>query len=265
MIAAGIDYDKAGAGPPAIALHGIGGDATSFAPQMGALPVRLIAWCMPGYRGSASAPLTFESLAERLFAFMDALGVEAAHLIGHSIGGMVAMEAALRRPERVASLALIGTTPSFGGRDESFKEAFLKARLACLDAGATMAEMAAKAAPQIVGPGASADVIAAVERPLARTPAPVWRAILECLTTFNRRDDLVAMTMPACLIAGSEDRNAPARTMEKTAAKMPNAAYHLIEGAGHMINQEAPEAVNRILAEFYAAQAAPNLKLEETR
>ena len=182
---------------------------------------------------------------------MDGLGLDAAHLLGHSIGGMVAQDFACRFPDRTQSLALIGTTPSFGGRDPSFAETFLKDRLAPLDAGMSMPEMAAAGAPQICGPGAPDEVIAAVAAPMAAVPEATWRDILKCLTTFNRRDDLAGMTMPACLIAGSEDRQAPARTMEKMEATMPDAEYHLIEGAGHMINQEAPERVNEILAAFY--------------
>lgn len=251
-VVAGIDYEEAGAGPAVIALHGIGGGAASFVEQMGALPARVIAWHMPGYRESPPDELTFENLSARLSGLMDALGLERAHLLGHSIGGMVAQDFACRWPERTASLALIGTTPSFGGRDPSFAETFLKDRLAPLDRGQSMAEMAAESAPAICGPGAAPAVIEAVAGPMAKVPEATWRAILKCLTTFNRRDDLGLMTMPACLIAGSEDRNAPARTMEKMATAMPDAEYHLIEGAGHMINQEAPEEVNRILTAFYA-------------
>lgn len=253
--AAGIDYDDSGddarKGAPIVCLHGIGGHAGSFAPQMAALPGRVIAWSMPGYRGSTPDALTFPALSAKLAAFMDALGLEAAHLVGHSIGGMLAQDFAVRRPERTLSLALIGTTPSFGGRDPAFAEEFLKARLAPLDAGRSMAEMAKVSARSVVGPDAGPDVIAAVEKQMAAAPEATWRAILKCLVTFNRRDDLGAMTMPACLIAGSEDRNAPARTMEKMAAAMPDAEYRLIEGAGHMIAQEAPEEVNAVLKAFY--------------
>ncbi|MEM7522512.1 MAG: alpha/beta hydrolase, partial [Pseudomonadota bacterium] len=129
--------------------------------------------------------------------------------------------------------------------------AFLKARLAPLDAGMTMAEMARAAAPGVCGAAADAPVIAAVEAPMANVPEATWRAVLKCLTTFNRRDDIAAIGAPACLIAGSEDANAPARTMRKMADTMPAAEYHLIDGAGHMIPQEAPDRVNAILTEFY--------------
>lgn len=247
----GIDYEEAGEGPVALALHGIGGGPSNFADQMGALPVRLIAWAMPGYRNSTPDELSFENLANRLVSFMDALEVREAHLIGHSIGGMVAMECAARHPERIASLALIGTTPSFGGRDPSFAEAFLKARLAPLDAGMSMAEVAKASAPNICAKGASPEVLEKVAAPMRDTSPETWRAILKCLVTFNRREDIASMTMPACLIAGDEDQNAPARTMEKMAATMPNADYHLLTGVGHMINQEAPDEVNAILTAFY--------------
>ena len=252
MKAAGLEYVARGSGPPVVCLHGIGGSVDSFAPQLEGLSgVRVIAVNLPGYGASdAMEAITFEAISGRLSAFLAELDIDPVHLIGQSIGGMIALDHALRAPSEVASLSLIGTTPAFGGRDESFKEAFLKARLAPLKKGLSMAEMAHAAAPHLVGPTASQAVIDAVAAPMAKVSETTWRAILECLVTFNRRDDLGRVNAPACLIAGSHDQNAPARTMEKMAAKMPNARYHLIEGTGHMIQQEAPDETNQILTEF---------------
>lgn len=257
MIAAGIEYAAHGAGPPVICLHGIGGGIASFASQMTALPHhQVIAWNMPGYGASPppEAGHSFAGLSDALAGLITALGQTGAHLVGQSIGGMIALDHALRRPDQVRSLTLIGTTPSFGGRDDSFKDAFLKARLAPLEAGKTMAQMATEAAPHLVGPLADDACRRAVAAPMADVPPETWRSILRCLVTFNRRADLENIAVPACLIAGSHDQNAPARTMEKMAAKIPGAAFHLIEGAGHMINQEAPAAVNQILAAFLKEQ-----------
>ena len=285
MIAAGIEFAEAGEGPVVVCLHGIGGGIESFAPQMagiappsasprlGALPpnprdisepekelegYRVISVNLPGYGASEAAvwPPSFESLSEALAVFIDALGVGPVHLVGQSIGGMLALEHTLRRPDQVASLVLIGTTPSFGGRDDSFKEAFLKARLAPLEAGQSMAEMAAEAAPQVVASGTSAAVIDAVAAPMAAVSQVTWRGILECLVTFNRRDDLGQVAQPCCLIAGGQDQNAPARTMAKMADKLPDAEYHLIEAAGHMIHQEAPAQTNHIIMDFLGRQGA---------
>ena len=58
------------------------------------------------------------------------------------------------------------------------------------------------------------------------------------------------MRMPACLIAGENDTNAPHRTMQKMAEKMPNAEFHLIEKAGHLVNLETPQETNAIVENF---------------
>ncbi|MEN8196522.1 MAG: alpha/beta fold hydrolase, partial [Pseudomonadota bacterium] len=101
-----------GQGPAVIFLHGIGGDGTSWLPELEALSnhCRAIAWDMPGYGGSPALPkMTFPTLAEALKSLLGKLGVERAHLVGHSIGGMVALEFAARFPERVASMVLYAT------------------------------------------------------------------------------------------------------------------------------------------------------------
>ena len=249
---AGIAYSARGDGAPVVCLHGIGADSTSFAHQMGAFPgFRVIAWNMPGYGGSPpEEPMTFAGLSERLARFIEAKGAERVHLVGQSMGGMIALEHACRHPAQVASLALVATTARFGGRDDSFKEAFLKARLAPLAAGETMAEMARAAAPQLVGPKTPKDEISRIAEAMARVSETTWRSVLKCLVTFDRAHDLASIDVPALLVAGSEDRNAPARTMEKMANRMPNAQFHELEGAGHMVHQEMPERFNALLLEF---------------
>lgn len=252
MIAAGIEYDETGDGPPIICLHGIGGHKESFRHQLeGLTDYRVIAWNMPGYGASPARPLSFSALSEALFDFIETLGFETAHLLGHSIGGMLAIEHALRQPQQVRSLALMGTTSRFGGRDESFKKKFLEARLAPLDAGQTMAEMVALAAPNIVGSDADATSIEAIRTSMTRVPEATWRHVLACLVTFDRHDELTSLALPVCLIAGSEDQNAPAKTMQKMAEKLPDADHYELPGVGHMINQEAPDEVNAILNAFY--------------
>jgi len=141
MISAGIDYLEEGTGIPIIFLHGIGGGAQSFNSQLasssGLLNCRRIAWNMPGYGASVADPWppTFESLSATLAEFIDSLGLAQVHLVGQSIGGMVALEHAVRRADQVATITVIASTPHFGGGDETFKLEFLKARLAPLEAG----------------------------------------------------------------------------------------------------------------------------------
>ncbi len=287
MITAGIEHESAGCGPPVVCLHGIAGGIESFRPQINdaALPrpaernggagptrretrtqaipagvrhagslrgFRVVAWNMPGYGMSipSKRPPDFRALSSALGRFLTEAGLEPASLVGHSIGGMLALEHALTQPAQVASLVLMGTTPSFGGRDNSFRKAFLEARLAPLDRGTGMAALARAAAPQLVGPDAAANVVAEIESVMKAVKETTWREILECLVTFDRRNDLGRIRQRCCLIAGAHDRNAPPRTMEKMAAKIPRAEYHLVETAGHLINLEEPELTNEIIGRF---------------
>lgn len=246
-------FSDTGAGDPVVCLHGIGGDDRSFAEMGSNLSdrFRVIAWNMPGYRGAErQSPFSFAALSDSLTDFLQLMELGSATLVGHSIGGMLAMEQALRDPQTVNRLVLIGTTPAFGGRDDSFKDAFLKDRLAPLDAGQTMAEMAVEAAPYLTGPTAGPDTHALVAQTLADTPEPVWRDILACLVTFNRRDDLDRITQPTLLLSGGHDRNAPPKTMEKMATKLSDARYKTLPEAGHMIQMEFPGPTSDLILEF---------------
>ena len=257
MIAAGIEYSKCGEGEPVVFLHGIGGNSSTFTAQLEGLQGFCnIAWNMPGYGQSSTQkfPPSFEYLSQRLSEFIATLELKKVHLVGHSIGGMLALKHAVRKPGEVASQTLIGMTPSFGGRDESFKAAFLKARLAPLDAGKSMQEMADEAAPNLVGPNASSGVVSAIAKQLGNVSEKTWRGILECLVTFNQREALQDIKIPCCVIAGSHDQNAPARTMEKMAAQLANAEFHLLEEVGHMIAQEAPTETTMIISQFLRKQ-----------
>lgn len=101
------DHLERGQGPAVIFLHGIGGDGTSWLPELDTMSgrCRAVAWDMPGYGGSPALPeMTFPALAGALRDLLGKQEVGRVHLVGHSIGGMVALEFAARFPERVASL-----------------------------------------------------------------------------------------------------------------------------------------------------------------
>jgi 3-oxoadipate enol-lactonase len=174
-----VTYESKGSGPDAIVfLHGIGGDAQSFAPQLDALSRtrRAVAWNMPGYGGSEpAASLSFAALADALEELLDRLNIARADLFGHSIGGMVALEFAATRPDRVRSLILCATTPAFGSKDGSFEQEFLKARLGPLDAGKTMKDVAAAAMPAMVGEGADPAGVALAQKAMSAVPACLSR------------------------------------------------------------------------------------------
>lgn len=240
-------------GPPLVLLHGIGGDARLFRPLMDRLApaCRCFAWNMPGYAGSAPlTPMTFPGLAERLAAFLDERGLAAAHLLGHSIGGMVAQEFAARFPGRVRSLVLVATTAAFGRRDGEFQRRFLAERTAPLDAGRGMAALAQELVPKLLGEDGAPEAAALAEASLASVPEAAYREALACLVGFDRRHSLPGLHVPVLLVAGERDRQAPAAVMQRMAARLPDARCVVLAGAGHLLPLERPDELATLVRDF---------------
>jgi pimeloyl-ACP methyl ester carboxylesterase len=239
-----------GDGPPLVLLHGIGGAAHLWDAVPGR---RVLAWNQPGYGGTALLPdLTFAALADALARDLDAASVARADIVGHSMGGMIALEFALRHPGRVGRLVLYATTPAFGGRDPAFARDFMAARLGPLDAGLPMAECAAALAGGMCAPGADPAAEPAAVAAMAEVPEATYRATLACLATFDRRADLPRIAAPTVLIAGEEDAVAPPRTMQRMADAIPGARLLIVPGAGHLAHLEQPEAFAAALREALA-------------
>jgi pimeloyl-ACP methyl ester carboxylesterase len=110
------NYSVLGSGPTVLMLHGIGGGHLAFAPQLETLAqagFRAVSWDMPGYGHSDPIePYTFKGLAEKCIELIEGLTHTAAKpgltLVGHSMGGMVAQEVVVRRPDLVHRLVLCG-------------------------------------------------------------------------------------------------------------------------------------------------------------
>ncbi|MGK7868468.1 alpha/beta fold hydrolase [Falsiroseomonas sp. E2-1-a20] len=229
-----------------VLLHGIGG------PSWGDMVPGALDWPMPGFCGTAPLPrMTFPALAEALLAELDAQGIESATLVGHSMGGMLAQEFVARFPDRVARLVLVGTTPAFGGRDPSFAEQFLAARLGPLE-GRSMQDAAPELLDGMLPADAPPDAMPRALEAMRAIPAEVYRDTLRCLTTFDRRGDQARIAVPTLLIAGERDQAAPLKTMQRMAETIPGARIVVIPGAGHLIHLEAPDEFRAALLPFLA-------------
>ncbi len=241
---------ETGAGRAVLLLHGIGGRAALWAPSLAALAPRgrAIAWDMPGYAGDAvPAPMTFPGLAAVAVALLDGLSVARADIVGHSMGGMVAIEMAVTHPERVRSLCLVATSASFGGRDAAFRDAFLAARQKPLEEGRGMAGVAADLVPGMAGPDADPAAVPAAQAAMGTVPEAAYRAALHCLTGFDRRADLARIAAPTLVLAGEADATAPPRGMARLAEAIPGARFAVIHGVGHLLPLEAPDAFHAAL------------------
>jgi 3-oxoadipate enol-lactonase len=248
-------FIELGSGRTAVVmLHGVGGGKGAFAPQMQPLAdagYRAVAWDMPGYGDSpAIAPYDMAGLADAALRLIAALGAERTVIVGHSMGAMVAQEAMVRGARHVAGLVLSATSPAFGKPDGAWQQAFLADRLGLLDAGRSMADVAARLVPAMIGPDCVSGAAAQAADLMRRVPPATYRTALHALMGFDRRAGLAAIAVPTLVIAGERDAAAPLTVMERMAARIPGAAFVVLPGAGHLANLEQPEAFNAALLAF---------------
>lgn len=232
-------------------LHGVGGGRAAWdrqIPYFTARGHRALAWDQPGYGGAPLVePYDLDQVAA---ALKRQIGNEPVVLVGHSMGGFVAQEAYARFPALIRGLALCFTSAAFGGAGSDFARQFVAARVAPLEQGKSMAEIAARLMPSMRGSRSDPAGLALAERIMAGIPPETYRKAVHLLTTFDRRAELAAIRVPTLLIAGSDDRVAPAAVMERMAQKVPDAEYVLLEGCGHLGPMDQPDLFNETLAGF---------------
>ena len=249
--AGGLAWREAGDGTPAlILLHGLGGSRTSWDDQLRTLgdDRRCAAWDAPGYGAAApiAGPLTFPALADAAARLADALGPERPHLAGLSFGGQIAQHAALAYPDRFRSLTLLSTSPAFG-LDGTAPEAWRAARLAPLDAGQEPSDFAEAVLRGVAGPDISEQALAGQRAAMERISADALRRAIDCLVTHDLRGRLREITLPTLVLVGELDDETPQSYAEAIAAEIPGARLEVVPGAGHLLNAEAPDAVNALL------------------
>ena len=273
-------FSVLGSGPTVLMLHGIGGGHLAFAPQVETFAqagYRAVAWDMPGYGHSAPIePYSFKGLAQSCILLIEALMASDANshshshsdersgiiLLGHSMGGMVAQEVIARRPDLISQLVLSGTSPAFGRKPdgtvaEAWSAKFVSDRQAPLDAGKSMADVAALLVPQMVGPGALPEGVNLAQHCMAQVPAATYRRALEALVTFDRQADMARIVAPTLLVAGEFDKSAPPSVMKAMAQAIPGSQYAELPGVGHLTNMEAPDEFDAVVLSFLASTYRP--------
>ena len=235
-------------------LHGLGGGHHAWDAQLPYFAARgygAHAWDQPGYGHSATVePYDLEQVSLALKRLIESLDDGPVVLVGHSMGGFVAQEAYARVPELVKALALCFTSAAFGGGDGEFARKFVAARIEPLEGGKTMAQIAAQLMPAMRGAKSDPAGLALAERIMGGIPPATYRKAVQLLTTFDRRESLPRISVPCLLVAGSEDRTAPADVMARMAKKIPCADFVSLEGCGHLGPMDQPEEFNRALLEF---------------
>jgi 3-oxoadipate enol-lactonase len=254
-------YEAAGdpASQPLVFLHGIGGAARAWRSQLTAFGdrYRAMAWDMPGYGNSAPlAAVSIASLAEALQDFLHQVGAKKPILVGHSIGGMIVQQWLVKYPDIAGAVVLAQTSPAFGKPDGDWQKTFIDARLGPLDRGETLASLAPTLVRELVGDDPDAGGMVLARDCMAAVPEATYRATMLALIGFDLRAALKDIAVPTLVLSGSRDNNAPAPMMAKMAGYIPSATYVELEGAGHLVNLERPDAFNAALDSFLKANMA---------
>ncbi len=248
-----VSFLAAGTGPAVVLLHGIGGNATQWNAQLDGLSdeFRLIAWDTPGY-GQSDDPQTdwrMSDYAGVLAGLLDALDLERVHLVGQSWGGVLAQEFHRNHADCVRSLVLSDTFPGDACRPQAERDASLQGRLRALET-MTPAEMATSRLPMLVPEGTADDVKQEIESMLAMIRPSGYRQAAIALHDTDERDVLPTVRVPALVIAGEFDNVVPLHLSKLLADGIPGARMEIIQGTGHLSNQEKPVVYNQVVRAF---------------
>jgi pimeloyl-ACP methyl ester carboxylesterase len=229
--------------PPVILIHGAGGTNLYWPPQIRRLHgQRIFAPDLPGHgRSEGVGHQVIADYARNILEFMNELGLRAAVLVGHSMGGAVALSLAVEFPRKVIGLGLLGSA------------ARLRVSPAILESIAsptgfqngvqlvTEYSYAARTEPRLKELAA---------RRMAETRQSVLHGDFLACDRFNATEALSEIAVPTLILCGAEDRMTPVRLSESLRDQIPGARLEVIPGAGHMVMLEQPGLTAEGLGRF---------------
>jgi len=229
------------AGPPLVLVHGAGGNLMHWPGELRRLPEHTVyALDLPGHGGSGGrGRAEIAAYVEVVRGFADALGLPAFVLAGHSMGGGIAQECALRYPGRVAGLVLVGT-----GARLRVAPQFLAGVLD--DFAATTALLAT----WTHGERADPNLLRLYLRRLREVDPQVLHGDFVACDAFDRVADVAHITVPTLILCGDADRMTPVKYSRYLAAQIAGAQLVEVPGAGHMVALEQPAVVAEAVARF---------------
>ncbi|TNM36180.1 alpha/beta fold hydrolase [Nocardioides albidus] len=248
-----IHVDDTGSGPTILCLHGIGSSSASFAPQREALAdeFRILAWDAPGYGRSADveAGLDLDGYADAAAAVIEQHAAGGpVHVLGVSWGGVIAVRLASRHPHLLRSLVVADS--SRGSAVDPDKAAAMRERAEQLAEQGNEAFAAARG-PRLVSPAAPpelVDRVVAGMRDAIRLPGYAQAA--EVMAATDLTEELGKVDLPTLVLCGDQDQVTGIAESQALAGGIPDAVFVTLRGAGHLANQESPEAFNAWLSSF---------------
>jgi pimeloyl-ACP methyl ester carboxylesterase len=263
-------YEDVGTGTPVIFVHEYAGDYRTWEPQMRyfARSHRCVTYSQRGYPPSdvPSDPARYGQDIARgdVIALMDALGIDKAHVVGHSMGGYTALHVGLRHPQRCISVTAAGcgwgSLPDSTARDAMRKVALDNAKMftekSMGEAAAIYGDGAMRHPQKFKDPRGYAEFM----RMLAEHSSQGHALTMSMLQAkrpnlWDMEADLKKFSVPLLIVVGDEDESSLEGSvfLKRTA---PTAGLLVVPRSGHNITSEEPAAFNAALADLFAAAEA---------
>ncbi|UOP10330.1 alpha/beta fold hydrolase [Pseudomonas palleroniana] len=238
-----------GSGPTLVMCHGFTTTAQFWREQIGTFSQthRVVVLDLPGHGRSprpADRKYTIDAFVTDLELIFKTLTITDAVLIGLSMGGTVSQHFALKNPELLKALVLVGATPHGLGPAVQVNNV-LEAieRLGVEQSSQDVIDRS-------FAPGTCTELLAFAKREVINTPDFVAREAIVSLNEADSRPLLTKLKMPTLVICGEEDQITPPDQSSSLATGIPNATLELLKRAGHFPMLEQPERFNAVLCAF---------------
>ena len=244
-------HDVVGHGAAVVLVHGHPFDRTLWLPQLRSLrhEFRVVAPDLRGFGQSPtiSGPAGMDELADDVWALLAQLEIDDVAVVGLSMGGLVAMEMAIARPERVWALGLVATTAQAVTEDER------RQRLALADEieAVGMQPLVQSMGPRLFGPTADPQEVDRILATMAATtPAGAAAALRGRAARPDYRDELRGLAMPSFVCTGGHDVWSTVQVTEELVGCLRRPRCLTLPEAGHLPNLECPALFNAELSSF---------------
>lgn len=243
--------EERGSGFPVLLVMGLGYGRWAWEPLVGPLAERhRVVWYDNRGIGDSDVPpgpYTVAQLAGDAVSVLDERGIERAHVVGASLGGMVAQEVALSHPERVEKLALLCTT---GGASDGFPFPERTVRLMA-EAPTLAPEVALRRFVENAVSARGELVETLIARRTENPPDPAgWQAQAAASAGFDAWERVGRIESETVVLTGDEDNVVDHRNSRLLAARIPNARLQVLPGSGHLFFWERPAEVVNLLNDF---------------